>query len=122
MWKSALFRVGHMTLFSRLLFSLDFRSADIRFLHTPIPSGIVVFFRLPYLLRGTQRAYQVPLIVDTNGGKHPSLLRWIYGLLPDWTAIQSFLSIISLLHRSTLIVPYEDCKGSTLVYTLPFFS
>jgi len=66
MWKSALFRVSHMTLSSRLLFPLDFRPADIRFLHTPIPSGIVVFFRLPYLLRGTQRAYQVPLVIDTN--------------------------------------------------------
>ena len=46
-------------------------------------------------------------------GKYPSILRWIYGLLHDWNAIQSFLSILSLLLRSTLIVVNEDYKGST---------
>ena len=51
-------------------------------------------------------------------GKHPSILRWIYGLLHDWIAIQSFLSILSLLLRSTLIVNDEHYKGS--VYTFHF--
>ena len=49
MWKSALFRVGYETLSSGLLFPLDFRPAGIRFLHNPLPSSIVAFFRLPYL-------------------------------------------------------------------------
>lgn len=53
-------------------------------------------------------------------GKHPSLLRWIYGLLHDWITIQSFLSILSLLLRSTLIVDYEDYKGSAFTYTFHF--
>ena len=53
-------------------------------------------------------------------GKYPSILRWIYGLLHDWNAIQSFLSILSLLLRSTLIVNDEDYKGSTFVYTFHF--
>jgi len=53
-------------------------------------------------------------------GKYPSILRWIYGLLHDWNAIQSFLSILSLLLRSTLIVDDEDYEGSTFVYTFHF--
>ena len=53
-------------------------------------------------------------------GKHPSILRWIYGLLHDWNEIQSFLSIISLLIRSTLIGYDEDYKDSTFVYTFHF--
>ena len=48
-------------------FSLNFRPTGIRFLHNPLPPGIVVLFRLPYLYRGTQRAYQVPLLIDSNG-------------------------------------------------------
>jgi len=44
----------------------------------------------------------------------------MYGLLHDWNTIQSFLSILSLLHRITLIVDYEDYKGSTFVYTFHF--
>ena len=67
MWKSALFRVSYQTLSSGLFFSLNFRPTGIRFLHNPLPAGIVAFFRLPYLYRGTQRAYQVPLLVDSNG-------------------------------------------------------
>lgn len=67
MWKSALFRVSYQTLSSGLFFSLSFHSTSIRFLHNPLPSGIVIFSRLPYLYRGTQRAYQVPLKVDSNG-------------------------------------------------------
>jgi hypothetical protein len=53
-------------------------------------------------------------------GKYPSILRWIYGLLHDWKTIQSFLSILSLLFRSTLIISDEDYKGSTFVYTFRF--
>jgi len=67
MWKSALFRVSYKTLSSGLLFPLDFRPAGIRFLHNPLPSGIGVLLRLPYLFQGTQRAYQVPLTLDVNG-------------------------------------------------------
>jgi hypothetical protein len=48
------------------------------------------------------------------------ILRWIYGSLHDWKTIQSFLSILSLLHRSTLIVSYEDYKGSIFIYTFHF--
>ena len=53
-------------------------------------------------------------------GKYPSILRWIYGLLRDCNAIQSFLSILGLLFRSTPIVSDEDYKGSTFVYTFHF--
>lgn len=67
MWKSALFRVSYQTLSSGLSFTLNFSPTGIRFLHYPLPPGIVIFFRLPYLYRGTQRAYQVPLLVDSNG-------------------------------------------------------
>mgnify|MGYP001564696617 CR=1 FL=1 len=66
-WKSALFRVSYETLSSGLSFSLNFRPTGIRFLHNPMPPGIVAFSRLPYLYRGTQRVYQVPLLVDSNG-------------------------------------------------------
>lgn len=120
LWKSALFRVNFEILSNRLWIPLDFRPVGIRFLHNPLPSGIVVFLRLPYLYRGTQRAYQVPLVVDSKG-KYPSLLRWIFGLLHDWNAIQSFLSIVSLILRSTLISFNEDYKDSALAYTLPPF-
>jgi len=53
-------------------------------------------------------------------GKHPSILRWIYGLFHDWNYIQSFLSILSLLLRSSLIGYNEDYKDSTFVYTFHF--
>ena len=66
-WKSALFRVNYQTLSSGLSLPLNFRSTGIRFLHNPMPSDIVAFFRLPYLYRGSQRVFQVPLIVDSNG-------------------------------------------------------
>jgi len=52
--------------------------------------------------------------------KHPSLLRWICGLLHGWIAIQPFLSILSLLPRSTLIVDYEDYKDSAFAYAFHF--
>ena len=97
MWKSALFRVRYQTLSSGLFFSLNFRPAGIRFLHNPLPSGIVAFFRLPYLYRGTQRAYQVPLIAVSNGEASFSTPMdiWVTARLEDYSIFPIHIKLVT---------------------------
>ena len=68
MWKFAHFRVrANFELISDKLFiPLDFRPIGIRFLHTPIPSAHCDFLAIILPSKGAHRAYQVPLIIDTN--------------------------------------------------------
>lgn len=68
MWKSAHFRVraNFEPLSNELFIPLNFRSVGFRFLHTPIPSMHCNFLAIILPLTGAYRAYQVPLIIDTN--------------------------------------------------------
>lgn len=123
MWKSAHFRVrANFELLSNKLFiSLDFRPVGFRFLHTPIPSMHCNFLTIVLPIKGAHRAYQVPLIIDAN---ELSILLYSGGYMGHSTIeLKVNLSYPQYKPNSHfgLFAHYENCKGSTYVYTFSFF-
>lgn len=123
MWKSAPFQVrANFELLSNKLFiPLDFRPVGVRFLHIPIPSVHCSFLTIALPIKGVYRAYQVPLIIDTN---ELSALLYSGGYMGHFTVgLKYNLSYPQYkpISHFGLFTHYENYKGSTTVYTFSFF-
>ena len=123
MWKSAHFhvRANFELLSDKLFIPLDFRPVGFRFLHTPIPSVHCNFLTIILPIKGAHRAYQVPLIIDTN---ELSALLYSDGYMGHPTVgLKDNLSYPQYkpISHFGLFTHYENYKGSTTVYTFSFF-
>ena len=119
-WKSALFRVNHSILSNGLFIPLNFRPVGIRFFHNPLPYEYCSSLSITLPPLRNSEGLPSSAILRFKWLSILLLLRWIYGLLHGWIAIQPVLSILNLLSRSTLIDGNEDYKGSTFAYTFHF--